>query len=137
MNGSAAMLAGYDEQHPFEADPSQSVNLAGASAETLSDKYSLTSPQGEELSKALTQQLARMQSIWFVQAGMYKGLPLDDRATAVVLGLERPQLREPPFEEGTLYYRHILLHLLSRGDRDPGSGGSQRSDSVLCHYSKS
>ncbi|BAY89883.1 MULTISPECIES: hypothetical protein [unclassified Tolypothrix] len=33
---------------------------------------------------------------------MYNGLPLDDRSTAEVLGSERPQLAEPPFNENSL-----------------------------------
>jgi arylsulfatase A-like enzyme len=63
-------------------DPTQSINLAG------DEKFK--------------HQLELLKNMWFVQAGMYNGLPLDDRSTAEVLGSERPQLAAPPFNENSL-----------------------------------
>jgi arylsulfatase len=48
---------------------------------------------------SFTQKLEQMKNMWFVQAGLYKGMPLDDRSSAEVLGGERPQLRPPAFSD--------------------------------------
>ncbi|MCZ6802485.1 MAG: sulfatase-like hydrolase/transferase [Proteobacteria bacterium] len=93
MDGAAATLAGYDGSNHPDADPSQSLNLA--------DSVYLDSlcQSDEPLRNALKQQLESMKNMWFLQAGVYKGLPLDDRTTGAVLGEVRPQLREPPFDD--------------------------------------
>jgi arylsulfatase len=66
-----------DAELGLTPDPTQSRNLAGQ----YPDKLEL------------------MKNIWFFQAGLYNGLPLDDRSTSEVLGGERPQLRPPAFSE--------------------------------------
>jgi len=66
-----------DEELELTPDPTQSRNLA--------DQY--------------PDKLEMMKNIWFLQAGLYNGVPLDDRSTSEVLGTERPQLSDPPFSE--------------------------------------
>ncbi|MEL6305800.1 MAG: sulfatase-like hydrolase/transferase, partial [Bacteroidota bacterium] len=68
-----------DQELGLPADPTQSRNLA--------DKF----PDKLEL----------MKNIWFLQAGLYNGIPLDDRSTSEVLGEVRPQLSPTPFENST------------------------------------
>ena len=70
-------------------DPTQSINL-------VADEYLRNNP-GQRA--ALEQKLELMKNMWFAQAGMYNGLPLDDRSTAEVLGTERPQLTPDPFPD--------------------------------------
>ncbi len=70
-------------------DPTQSTNL-------VADRYLIVHPNKRE---KLEQKLELMKNIWFVQAGLYNGVPLDDRSTSAVLGEERPQLAPPPFSE--------------------------------------
>lgn len=64
-----------DSDLELTPDPTQSRNLA--------DQY--------------PDKLEQMKYMWFVQAGLYKGMPLDDRSAAEILGGERPQLRPPAF----------------------------------------
>ena len=47
----------------------------------------------------LIKKLKTMQSMWFTMAGVYNGMPLDDRATSDLFGGERPQLAPPPFTD--------------------------------------
>lgn len=57
-------------------DPTQSRNLAN------DPKYA--------------DKLEQMKYMWFVQAGLYKGMPIDDRSA---MGGDRPQLRPPAFAQ--------------------------------------
>jgi arylsulfatase len=66
-----------DRELELTPDPTQSRNLAN------DPKYA--------------DKLEQMKYMWFVQAGLYKGMPLDDRSAAEVLGGDRPQLRPPAF----------------------------------------
>ncbi|MFH7028166.1 MAG: sulfatase-like hydrolase/transferase [Heteroscytonema crispum UTEX LB 1556] len=80
-----------DEELGLPADPTQSTNLVD------STYLEGCSPEKREFLEA---KLEQMKNRWFVQAGLYNGVPLDDRSTAEVLGGERPQLRPPAFSEG-------------------------------------
>ncbi|MBS3028382.1 MAG: sulfatase-like hydrolase/transferase [Dolichospermum sp. DET50] len=52
--------------------------------------------QSTDLAEIYPKKLEIMKNMWFVQAGIYNGMPLDDRSAAVGLGAERPQLADPP-----------------------------------------
>lgn len=56
--------------------------------------------QSKDLATKYPDKLELMKNMWFVQAGLYKGVPLDDRSTSEVLGEARPQLSPTPFEDG-------------------------------------
>lgn len=56
--------------------------------------------QSNNLAEAYPKKLEQMKNMWFVQAGIYKGLPLDDRSTTEIISTPRPQLSDPPFTEG-------------------------------------
>jgi len=60
--------------HRVKADPTQSRNLA----------------------TVYPRKLERLKNMWFVQAGIYNGVPLDDRSTTEILSTPRPQLADPP-----------------------------------------
>lgn len=72
------------------ADPIQQTNL-------VSEAFLTANPDHKS---ALLVKLEEMKLLWFKQAEELHGMPLDDRSTSAVLGEERPQLREPPFEDG-------------------------------------
>ena len=91
MDGDPATLV--DLIATLDADPTQSTNLVDPTVLSSFD------PADQD---ALKQQLERMKSMWYTNAGIYKGLPLDDRSTSVLFGEERPQLRPPPFPDGSL-----------------------------------
>jgi arylsulfatase len=71
----------------FSSDPIQSTNLVD---ETYLSEHA-------DQRDFLAAKLEQMKNQWFVQAGIYNGMPLDDRSSAEVLGGERPQLRPPAF----------------------------------------
>jgi arylsulfatase len=72
------------------SDPTQSTNL-------VSEDYLR---RHNDQRKDLEQQLERLKNMWFVQAGKYNGVPLDDRSTTEIISTPRPQLSDPPFKEG-------------------------------------
>ncbi len=65
-----------DGDRELTPDPTQSRNLAN------DPKYA--------------DKLEQMKYMWFVQAGLYKGMPIDDRSA---MGGDRPQLRPPAFAQ--------------------------------------
>ena len=79
-----------DEALGLDPDPTQSTNL-------VDERYLKLHPNKRE---ALEAKLELMKNIWFLQAGLYNGVPLDDRSTSEVLGTPRPQLTVTPFEDG-------------------------------------
>ncbi|MEM7117190.1 MAG: sulfatase-like hydrolase/transferase [Chloroflexota bacterium] len=84
----------------FSADPAQAENLVAAGyTPTDSSGTDLIGTQLTTAKAWLQKKLTSMQSMWFAQAGLYKGMPLDDRSTAEVLGTPRPQLTPTPFED--------------------------------------
>lgn len=74
------------------ADPAQITNLV---ATTDANNNPIT-PAPEFKTK-----LQSMINEWFRQAGIYNGMPLDDRSAAQVLGSDRPTLTPEPFPEGS------------------------------------
>lgn len=53
--------------------------------------------QANDLAGTYGNLLEGMKQAWFVMAGQYNGVPLDDRSTSEILTSPRPQLRPPPF----------------------------------------
>ena len=51
--------------------------------------------QTHDLADQYPDKLEELKALWFVEAGYYKGLPLEDRAAVVLLTLPRPQLTAP------------------------------------------
>ncbi|MEM6612170.1 MAG: sulfatase-like hydrolase/transferase [Cyanobacteria bacterium P01_C01_bin.72] len=92
MDGVTAEDPDFDTFGELPPDPTQAVNL-------VDPDYLANSP----ISDALKTKLEQMKNIWFLQAGLYNGIPLDDRSTAAVLGGERPQLSDPNKIEYTYY----------------------------------
>lgn len=66
--------------------------------------YNMTTDptQCNDLAATEPQKLQQMIDLWFAQAELYNGMPLDDRSTSEVLGEDRPQLSEPR-DEYTYY----------------------------------
>ncbi|MEH2094398.1 sulfatase-like hydrolase/transferase [Nostoc sp.] len=58
--------------------------------------------QSHNLAEAYPDKLELMKNMWFVQAGIYNGVPLDDRSTTEIIGQPRPQLADPPFVDSDL-----------------------------------
>ncbi|MGB7214786.1 MAG: arylsulfatase [Gammaproteobacteria bacterium] len=58
--------------------------------------------QLKNLAREEPERLEELKKLWFEQAKLYKGLPLDDRTAAEILGTPRPQPSEP--RDRYIYY---------------------------------
>ncbi|HEY9898126.1 MAG TPA: arylsulfatase [Pantanalinema sp.] len=67
----------------FEADRWELFNLA-------QDRN-----QMRDLAAQMPEKLEQLKNLWFMQAGKYKGLPLDDRSAVEILGTARREIAKP------------------------------------------
>jgi arylsulfatase A-like enzyme len=60
--------------------------------------------QMHDLADQYPDKLEELKALWYVNAGYYKGLPLDDRSVVELLNIQRPQLAAP--RDRYVYYPH-------------------------------
>lgn len=60
--------------------------------------------QMHDLAARFPEKLEELKSLWFIQAGYFKALPLDDRSAVEILNVPRPQISTP--RNRYVYYPH-------------------------------
>jgi arylsulfatase len=86
----------------FELDTWELYCMDGDEWEETKGGTTVTVPadptQSNNLAQDHPKKLEQMKYMWFVQAGKYNGVPLDDRSTTEIIGTPRPQLSKPRSE---------------------------------------